>query len=112
VAWLVYGTGQLSLDPIKRPFNGLIYIVERKYFLDDLYQWTVDHVVLVFATFIGFFDRAVVNDIGVNGPADSVKRSASTLRHHVTGRVYNYALVMVLGAIGLAVAWWAMVAID
>ena len=112
VAWLVYGTGHLSLDPIKRPFNGLIYIVERKYFLDDLYQWTVDHVVLVFATFIGFFDRAVVNDIGVNGPADSVKRSASTLRHHVTGRVYNYALVMVLGAIGLAVAWWAMVAID
>ena len=73
-----------------------------------MYQWTVDRVVLVFAAFIGFFDRVVVNDVGVNGPADSVKRSAFSLRQHVTGRVYNYALAMVIGAVGVAVGWWAI----
>ena len=108
LAWMVYGTGQVSLDPLKRRFALVIRVVERGYFFDDVYQWTVDRVVLVFAAFIGFFDRVVVNDVGVNGPADSVKRSAFSLRQHVTGRVYNYALAMVIGAVGIAVGWWAI----
>ncbi len=108
LAWMVYRTGQVSLDPLKRRFALVIRVVERGYFFDDVYQWTVDRVVLVFAAFIGFFDRVVVNDVGVNGPADSVKRSAFSLRQHVTGRVYNYALAMVIGAVGVAVGWWAI----
>ena len=108
LAWMVYRTGQVSLDPLKQRFALVIRVVERGYFFDDVYQWTVDRVVLVFAAFIGFFDRVVVNDVGVNGPADSVKRSAFSLRQHVTGRVYNYALAMVIGAVGVAVGWWAI----
>ena len=69
-------------------------------------------MVLVFSAFIGFFDRVVVNDMAVNEPANSIKRSSFSLRRHVTGRVYNYALVMVIGAVGLAVAWWAMAVGD
>ena len=108
LAWLVYQTGHLSLEPMKRRFGAVIAIVERKYYLDDAYQWMVDNVVLVFAGFIGFFDRVFVNDVGVNGPADSVRQSAYRLRHHVTGRVYNYALAMVIGAVAVAIAWWAI----
>ncbi|SVB51998.1 uncharacterized protein METZ01_LOCUS204852, partial [marine metagenome] len=33
----------------------------------------------------------VVNDVGVNGPANSMGWTASKLRFHVTGKVYNYA---------------------
>ena len=78
--------------------------------MDEVYQWVVDRVVLVFSGFVALFDRIVVNDVGVNGPADSVRRSGLRLRYHVTGRMYNYALGMAIGAVAVAVAWWALVA--
>lgn len=112
LAWVIYRKKQISLEPWRRHFRVLIGIVERKYYLDDLYQWAVDHVVLVVANSIALFDRIFVNDIGVNGPADSIGQSASRLRHHVTGRIYNYALAMTIGAIGLAIAWWAIAGND
>ena len=71
-----------------------------------MYQWVVDRVVLVFSSFIALFDRVVVNDVGVNGPADTIRRLGVTLRLHVTGRVYSYALAMVMGTVGLAIFWW------
>jgi hypothetical protein len=63
-------------------------------------------VVLVVSAFIAFFDRAVVNDLGVNGPANTIRSLGVALRLHVTGHVYSYALAMVLGAIALAIIWW------
>ena len=53
------------------------------------------------ASFIGFFDRAIVNDIAINGPADTVRRLGVALRLHVTGHLYSYALAMTLGVVGL-----------
>ena len=105
-ASLVYLTGKVSLEPVKVRFAPVIRIVENKYYFDELYQWVVDRVVLVFAPLIALFDRVVVNDLGVNGPANSVRRLGTTLRLHVTGHVYSYALAMVLGTVGLAVFWW------
>ena len=58
------------------------------------------------ANFVGFFDRAIVNDVGINGPADVVRRLGITLRLHVTGHLYSYALAMVLGTVGLGIFWW------
>ena len=112
LAWMVYVKGKPYMVPLKQTFYPIVKLAERGYFFDDVYQWTVDRVVLVFSAFIGFFDRVVVNDMAVNEPANSVKRSSLSLRRHVTGRVYNYALVMVVGAVGLAVAWWAMAVGD
>ena len=63
-------------------------------------------MVLVFAGFIAYFDRAIVNDIIVNGPADAVRKFGTALRLHVTGRVYSYTLAMAMGTIGLAIFMW------
>jgi NADH-quinone oxidoreductase subunit L len=109
LAWASYLKGKPYLSTLKAMTTPFPALAERGYFFDDLYQWTIDRVVLVFSRFIGFFDRVVVNDTGVDGPADSIKRSSFSLRRHVTGRVYNYALVMVVGAVGLAIGWWVMV---
>ena len=105
-ASLVYVRGRVSLEATKIRFAPLIRVVENKYYFDELYQWVVDRVVLVFSSFIALFDRVVVNDLGVNGPANSVRRLGTTLRLHVTGHVYSYALAMVLGTVGLAIFWW------
>ena len=91
---------------MRRSLSPVLRVVENKYYVDEFYQWIVDRVVLVLASFVGFFDRAVVNDVAVNVPANAVRHLGFALRLHVTGHVYSYALGMVLGAIGLAIVWW------
>ena len=105
-AALVYVTGAISLEGVKTRLGPVISLIENKYYFDEVYQWVVDRVVLVFSGLIGLFDRRVVNDLAVNGPANSVRRLGNTLRLHVTGHVYSYTLAMVLGTVGLAIFWW------
>ena len=80
--------------------------VVRKYYVDDAYQWTVDRVVLAFGGAVAAFDRIVVNDNGVDGPALLVRFSAFRARFVQTGRLYNYGLAMALGILVLAAMWW------
>ena len=105
-AYMVYMKRSVDLEGGKNRFRVLVQIVENKYFFDEAYQWVVDRVVLVFSGFIAFFDRVAINDIGVNGPATTIRRLGIILRLHVTGRVYSYALAMVMGTVGLAIFWW------
>ena len=105
-AYQVYLKGEIPLEPARARFAGLLKIVERKYYFDEAYQWIVERVVLTFSAFIAFFDRVVVNDIGVNGPGKVVRSLGVALRLHVTGRVYSYALAMALGVVALALFWW------
>ncbi|MBM3941692.1 MAG: NADH-quinone oxidoreductase subunit L [SAR202 cluster bacterium] len=105
-AYLVYVRQRISLEGARTAFAPLIRVVENKYYMDHLYQWLVDRVVLVASAAIALVDRAVVNDVGVNGPAEVVGRVGIAMRRHVTGHLYSYALVMTLGLIGLAIFWW------
>ena len=106
LTYLIYAKGSISLEGIRSRFAPVLNVVENKYYFDEVYQWAVDRVVLVFSGFIAFFDRAIVNDIGVNGPADFARRFGTVLRLHVTGHVYSYTLAMALGTIGLGIFVW------
>ena len=105
-AYLAYAKRSISLEPTRKRFAGVLKVVENKYYFDEVYQWTVDRVVMVFSRSVAFFDRAVVNDIIVNGPADAVRKFGIVLRLHVTGHVYSYTLGMALGTIGLGIFVW------
>ncbi len=106
LAWLVYVRRAISHEPWRARFAGILRVVERRYYVDEAYQWTIDRIVLTVSAALAFFDRAVVNDVGVNGPADVVRKAGVALRLHVTGHVYTYALAVALGVIGLAIFWW------
>ncbi len=108
LCWRVYMSRRVDLEAWKARFAWPIRVWESKYYLDDLYQWGIDRLVLVFASFIALFDRVVVNDLGVNGPGNTVRRTGFILRYHVSGRVYSYALGMAVGAVAVAVLWWAL----
>ena len=108
LGWQIYMRRRLSTEPMRQRFGAVVRLVANKYYLDDVYQWGVDRVVLVFARFIALFDRVVVNDTGVNTSGNSVRRLGLALRYHVTGHVYNYALGMVVGAVGLTLLWWLL----
>ena len=105
-AYLAYVRRSVPLEGVRGRFAGLLKIVENKYYIDELYQWGVDRVMLSLSGFVAWTDRALVNDVGINGPANVVRRLGVALRLHVTGFVYSYALAMALGLIGLAIFWW------
>ena len=106
LAWLVYVRRSISHEPWRARFAGVLRVVERRYYVDEAYQWAIDRGVLTVSAALAFFDRAVVNDVAVNGPADVVRKAGVALRLHVTGHVYSYALAVALGVIGLAIFWW------
>ena len=108
VAWQVYISKKLSIEPLKETAAGVLAVVDAKYYLDDLYQWVIDRVALAFSRATALFDRLVVNDTAVNGTGLSIRRAAMGLRYHVTGRLYTYALGIAVGAVGVALFWWLM----
>ena len=78
-------------------------VLANKFYMDDAYQWVIDHVVLVVAGIVAWYDRVIVNDTGVNGPADATRFGAFLLKFHETGLMPNYALLMTVGVVVLAV---------
>ena len=106
LAWLIYVRRAIAHESWRARFASLLRVVENRYYIDETYQWVIDRVVLTVSAFVAFFDRAVVNDVGVNGPADVVRKFGVAMRLHVTGHVYTYALAVALGVIGLAIFWW------
>ena len=81
-----------------------------KYYMDDLYQWVVDRIVLVFGRSVAYFDRAVVNDGAVDGSALATRLSGVGLKFVQTGKLYNYGMAMGLGVVALALVWWLVLA--
>ena len=108
LGFLIYSWRRISLDPWKARFAIPLKVVGNKYYIDEVYQLAIDRIVLVFSNLVGLFDRIVINDKGVNGPADSVRGMGRALRYHVTGRVYNYTLAMAVGIVFLGLLWWGL----
>ena len=106
LAWLIYVRRAIAHETWRARFAPLLKVVENRYYVDETYQWVIDRIVLTVSRALAFFDRAVVNDVGVNGPADVVRKFGVAMRLHVTGHVYTYALAVALGVIGLAIFWW------
>ena len=78
-------------------------LLRNKFYMDDAYQWVIDRVVLVVAGIVSWYDRVVVNDTGVNGPADATRFGSFLLKFHETGVMPNYALLMTAGVVVLAI---------
>ena len=109
VCWLAYVRGSLSAADISARFSVVHQILVSKYYVDEAFQWVIDRLALALALFVAVFDRAVVNDVGVDGPADMVKLSGLRMRFAQTGRIYNYGMAMAVGVVVLAVIWWVFV---
>jgi NADH-quinone oxidoreductase subunit L len=90
-----------SLAPVQRALENRLYF-------DAVYQWCIDRVMVTVSQLVGLFDRAVVNDRGIEGNSAVVRDAGGVLRYLQSGMVYNYALGIVVGALVVAVLWWAI----
>ncbi len=95
--WFFWGRNGRRAEALRAFQPRLAAIVENKFYFDEAYQWAIDRAVLPLARIVSWFDRMIVNDTGINGPADATRYAAYWLRYHVTGRIPDYALLMVVG---------------
>jgi NADH-quinone oxidoreductase subunit L len=102
VAWWFY-LKQLAIPAaIARSLSPLMRVLENKYYMD----WFNEHVLAAGARWVGNAlwtrgDMGFIDGTLVNGSAGLVGRLAGVVRGWQTGRLYQYALVMVLGIFGL-----------
>jgi NADH-quinone oxidoreductase subunit L len=100
-AWLFY----LKMPALPAFFDRALApvrtVLENKYYMD----WFNEHVLAAGARLLGMGlwkggDQAVI-DGAINGSARAMGGFAGVLRQAQTGRLYTYALVMLLGIFGL-----------
>jgi len=84
-------------------FYDLYTFAKNKFYFDELYQAIIDGIILASARVIAWFDRKVVNDTGVDGPSELTRFIGSRLKLTQTGRLPNYAFIIVAGVIVLTV---------
>ena len=95
-AWLFYGVKVLSPDTVRTALRPLPFVLERKYFLDDLYEGVlVNGVLRAVTASAAWFDTYVIDGVP-NGIAAGLRFSSDRLRLLHTGQVQVY------GAIGFA----------
>jgi len=73
-----------------------------RFYIDEAYQFAINHIVLAAARTVAFFDRAVVNDGGVNGAGETAWYLGWLGKFQQTGKIPNYALAIVVGVIVIA----------
>jgi NADH-quinone oxidoreductase subunit L len=100
-AWLLAEPGRIQRFTAAIP--GLYALVRNKFYFDEMYQWLIDRVVLVIAFAVAWFDRHLINDTGVDGTSNLTNYFGFRLKFAQTGRIPNYALVIVIGVLTLAV---------
>jgi NADH-quinone oxidoreductase subunit L len=98
-AWVINPTLPAKVQAAMRPVHA---VVVNKFYMDDLYQAIIDRVVLVVAGMLAWFDRNVVNDTGIDGPAYTTGFASYLAKFQQTGKLPNYALAMVIGVVALA----------
>ncbi len=100
-AWWFYLKQPAIPAQIARTFSPVVRVLENKYYLD----WFNEHVLAKGARMLGTGlwkggDQAVI-DGTINGSARLMGGLAGVMRQMQTGRLYTYALVMLLGIFGL-----------
>jgi len=102
LAWFFYLQRPSLPDAIQQRFSGLYRILDNKYYFD----WFNEHVLARAARLVGVGlwkggDVGVIDNIVIDGSARTVGLVAALTRRIQSGYLYWYALVMIVGVIGL-----------
>jgi NADH-quinone oxidoreductase subunit L len=101
-AWIWGG----EAEPSKRAaaFSPFLYrVLLNRFYVDESYQLVIDKVVLATGQAVAWFDRAVVNDTGVQGTGEATNYLGFLAKYQQTGKIPNYALGIVIGVVVIAI---------
>jgi NADH-quinone oxidoreductase subunit L len=91
-AWGWYGAKVYETEPLLR-FGSAYRVLNRRYYIDELYMWLIDKLAIGVGFALSAFDRGGLDQVG-NGLALGIAAAGSSLRRIQTGRVQNYGLVL------------------
>lgn len=102
IAYFLYiPKGAYGAQKVKERFTFLYRILEKKYYMDDFYQWIVKYIQQSIAIFCNLFDRYIIIQVGVNGTARLTRGMGEILKFCQTGRVQTYALIFFAGVVAI-----------
>jgi NADH-quinone oxidoreductase subunit L len=87
------------VESIRTTFRPIAKLLENRYYIDAFYQFIIDKIILGVSGILAWFDRAVVNDTGVDGSAGLGYFAGHELRYSETGKLPNYALAIAGGIV-------------
>ncbi|NOW04233.1 NADH-quinone oxidoreductase subunit L [Clostridium beijerinckii] len=105
LGWLIYGKKVISSEALSVKFRPIHQFLFNQYYLNELYQWIYEKVVLNISYLFNWCDRNIVDGIFDN-TTSLISRIGAKLRLIHSGRVQNYALIFFV-AIALIILWLA-----
>jgi NADH-quinone oxidoreductase subunit L len=94
---MIYARAEPSDQPVKQALGPVWTLVENKFYFDELYLWLVKYVQGAIAAVCEFFDRWVLQRLGIGGLAGAMSLAGGTLRLLQTGNIQGYAFLLGLG---------------
>jgi NADH-quinone oxidoreductase subunit L len=105
-AWYLYIAKPDLPGKIKRAAGAFATLLERKYFIDELYSWLfAGGARLLGRVLWKFGDVKVIDGFFVNGAAGLVAGASTLMRRFQTGYIYHYAFTMIVGVFILMSLW-------
>ncbi len=102
LAWAMYKSGSVSPVAMAARFRPIYATLYSKYWIDELYMWLIDKLIIAVSFGMRWFDEHVV-DGAVNGSAWIVGRAGDSVRQTQTGRIPSYALAVTGGLAIIAI---------
>ena len=105
VAFLFYGARVWSAEAVAVRFRPVYVTLFNRYWIDELYCWLMDRLIIAVAFGMGLFDSGVIDGV-VNGVGKGTTVAGDWHRGLQTGRIPSYALAVAGGL--LIIACWAI----
>ncbi len=107
-AWFIYMKKPQIADQVKDRFAWLYKVLDRKYWVDELYQAVFGAGSRGLGKVLWWGgDRLLIDGMVVNGSAKTVGWIAGIVRHVQTGYLFHYAIAMILGLL-LLLTWFVV----
>ncbi|MEL7565022.1 MAG: NADH-quinone oxidoreductase subunit L [Dehalobacterium sp.] len=101
LAWYIYFRKAVDTDAMAERFRPIYNLLWNKFYIDELYAWLFDKVMMGIAWLFNQTDRKVVDGVA-DGLGDSIRHTGGWMRFIQSGSLQNYALV-IFGAIILII---------
>ncbi|NLK50862.1 MAG: NADH-quinone oxidoreductase subunit L [Syntrophomonadaceae bacterium] len=98
LAYLMYYKKTISASAIANRFKAIYTLLYNKYYIDEIYQWGINHIVDGAGRVAYWIDLHVVDGV-VNGLAKGTRQSGTILRYLQTGQTQHYGMVLVAAVV-------------
>ena len=101
LAWVVYGRRFIKAERLAVAFGPVYRLLQRKFFIDEIYGWIFSKVMLVVGVVFDWIDHKIIDGF-FDGTGAATRAAGRKLRLTESGKLQAYALI-IFAAIVIAV---------